>query len=140
MSKVKYGFTVLGTTGRDRDYCDFGLLAVAGGASCSRNRATRSMHQQGQADHVSAIEPRINYGSYPAGVPSCTHKNYITGAQEVGGFCDGPNWISNIFAQIEENELAHWVSETMDENASAVMTWSTAEAHPINLRWVTWAP
>jgi prepilin-type N-terminal cleavage/methylation domain-containing protein len=59
------------------------------------------------------------FGSFPPGVPSCTHKNYITGAQESGGFCDGPNWITNIFAQIEELQLAEWVSSTMEVNASA---------------------
>ena len=65
------------------------------------------------------INHESTFGSFPPGVPSCTHKNYITGAQEVGGFCDGPNWMTNIFDQIEEQVLARWVFEAMEEKASA---------------------
>jgi prepilin-type N-terminal cleavage/methylation domain-containing protein len=68
---------------------------------------------------LAVLNHESTYGSFPPGVPSCTHKNYLTGAQEAGGFCDGPNWMSNIFAQIEEDLMAQWVFRTMDGNASA---------------------
>ena len=68
---------------------------------------------------IALVNHESIYRSYPAGVPSCTHKNYITGAQEVGGYCDGPNWMSSIFDQIEETVLAQWVVETMETKASA---------------------
>lgn len=59
------------------------------------------------------------YRGFRPGVPSCTHKSYITGAQKVGGFCDGPNWITNIFAQMEEVLLAQWVTDAMKHLSSA---------------------
>lgn len=59
------------------------------------------------------------YRSFPPGVPTCTHRNWITGAQEAGAFCEGPNWASNIFAQIEEVKYADWVFECMKTHASA---------------------
>jgi prepilin-type N-terminal cleavage/methylation domain-containing protein len=68
---------------------------------------------------LAVLHQESTFGSFPPGVPSCTHKNYVTAAQEGGGFCDGPNWISNIFAQIEENVLAHWVLDAMEDQASA---------------------
>ena len=46
------------------------------------------------------------HGSLPPGVPSCSHKNWVTGTQESGGYCDGPNPLSNIFAEIEQLVLA----------------------------------
>ena len=59
------------------------------------------------------------HGSLPPGVPSCTHRNWITGAQEAGAFCQGPNWASNIFAYIEEELQAKWVYDCMINHASA---------------------
>jgi prepilin-type N-terminal cleavage/methylation domain-containing protein len=68
---------------------------------------------------LALLSHESTFGSFPPGVPSCTHKNYITGAQEVGGYCDGPNWMANIFGQIEENVLDEWVITAMEKNASA---------------------
>ena len=59
------------------------------------------------------------YGSFPCGVPSCTHNNCLTGAQEVGAYCEGPNWMSNIFGQLELQVMADWVTQTMETNSCA---------------------
>ena len=59
------------------------------------------------------------YGSFPCGVPSCTHNNCLTGAQEVGAYCEGPNWMSNIFGQLELQVMADWVTQTMEDNSCA---------------------
>ncbi|MEE8451970.1 MAG: DUF1559 domain-containing protein [Thermoguttaceae bacterium] len=58
------------------------------------------------------------HGSFPPGVPSCTWENWITGAQEAGAFCQGPNWASNILAEMGEEKLAQWVYDTMQDAAS----------------------
>ena len=68
---------------------------------------------------LALLNHESTYQSFPAGVPSCTHHNYITGAQEVGGFCDGPNWMTNIFGQMEQVVLAEWVIDVMERHASA---------------------
>ncbi|HYW81232.1 MAG TPA: DUF1559 domain-containing protein, partial [Thermoguttaceae bacterium] len=59
------------------------------------------------------------YGSFPPGVPSCTHNNWITGGQEAGAFCQGPNWACNILAEMGEQKLAQWVMDVMETEAMA---------------------
>lgn len=59
------------------------------------------------------------HGSFPPGVPSCTHENWITGGQEAGAFCQGPNWACNILAEMGEEKLAEWVYDGMEGLASA---------------------
>ena len=59
------------------------------------------------------------YGSFPPGVPSCTWNNWITGAQEAGAYCQGPNWATNILAQMGEEKMAQWVYDAMEVMASA---------------------
>jgi len=59
------------------------------------------------------------YGSFPPGVPSCTWNNWITGGQEAGAYCQGPNWATNILAQMGEETMAQWVSDAMEGMAAA---------------------
>ena len=61
------------------------------------------------------------YESFPPGVPSCTFEdtNWVTGGQEQGKFCDGPNWAANIFSELEQPVLAQWVYDAMGHKPSA---------------------
>ncbi|MCA9249362.1 MAG: DUF1559 domain-containing protein, partial [Planctomycetales bacterium] len=64
------------------------------------------------------------HGSFPPGVPSCTRpdNNWITGAQEGGFFCDGPNWMTNIFAELEQPTLAEWVYEAFTRDGNVIQS------------------
>ena len=61
------------------------------------------------------------HGSFPPGVPSCTWENWYTGGQDHGSkaYCQGPNWASNILAEMGEEKLAQWVMDAMETMASA---------------------
>ncbi len=61
------------------------------------------------------------FGSFPPGVPSCSHNNWATGGQEGGGAaaCEGPNWISSIFPQLGERKLGEWVFDVTQNYAAA---------------------
>ena len=54
------------------------------------------------------------YGSFPPGVPSCTWKPWKTGGQEGGAYCQGPNWQTNILAQMGDENLFNNVAKCME--------------------------
>lgn len=97
------------------------LIALLLPAVQSAREAARRTHCANNLRQISLaiLQHNENYRSLPPGVPSCTHRNWITGAQEAGAYCEGPNWASNIFAYIEEPTLAEWVFECMEKYASA---------------------
>jgi len=45
---------------------------------------------------------------FPPGLPSCTDPKtqWITGGENVGAYCQGPNWLSNCLGFMEENVMA----------------------------------
>jgi len=57
------------------------------------------------------------FGSFPPGVPDCTHNNAIQGGTQVGAFCKGPVWTLQILAEMELQVMAERVTMAM-ENAS----------------------
>jgi prepilin-type N-terminal cleavage/methylation domain-containing protein len=119
VSKTRYGFTLVELL------TVIAIIAILTALLLPAMQAARESARRIQCTNkvkqitAALLNHESTHQSFPPGVPSCTHKNYITGAQEVGGYCDGPNWMSNIFAQIEENQLAQWVINTMNERASA---------------------
>jgi prepilin-type N-terminal cleavage/methylation domain-containing protein len=97
------------------------LIALLLPAVQSAREAARRTHCANNLRQIglAILQHNATYGSLPPGVPSCTHRNWITGAQEAGAFCEGPNWASNIFAYLEEPALAEWVFECMESHSSA---------------------
>jgi prepilin-type N-terminal cleavage/methylation domain-containing protein/prepilin-type processing-associated H-X9-DG protein len=55
------------------------------------------------------------YGCFPPGVPSCTAATWITGGTQAGAICQGPNWASNILAQMGEEKMFQAVWDCMDD-------------------------
>ncbi|HYW81233.1 MAG TPA: DUF1559 domain-containing protein [Thermoguttaceae bacterium] len=54
------------------------------------------------------------YGSFPPGIPSCTEQNYITGGTQSGAYCQGPNWATNLLAQMGEDQMYQFVRDTVE--------------------------
>ena len=76
------------------------------------------------ANHIKEIALALQghhetYGSFPPGVPSCSWENWATGGQDdsCGSYCEGPNWLCNIFSHLGEEKLFEWVMEATRNTA-----------------------
>jgi prepilin-type N-terminal cleavage/methylation domain-containing protein len=85
--------------------------------SARRVQCTNNLHQIGTALHTH----HEAHGSFPPGVPSGTQadKHWITGGTSAGAYCQGPNWCTNIFAELDQPEMAFFVEETVKYQWSA---------------------
>ena len=99
------------------------LIALLLPAVQAAREAARRIHCANNLKQigVALLHHHETFTSFPPGVPSCSHANWSTGTQDAGakGYCDGPNWASNIFDQIEQPVLAEWVFEAMEYFPSA---------------------
>ena len=54
------------------------------------------------------------FGSFPPGVPDCTHNNWIQGGTQTGAYCKGPTWTLQILAEMELQPMAEIVQQAME--------------------------
>ena len=63
------------------------------------------------------------FESLPPGLPSCTtqgtNARFQSGGTQSGNYCAGPNWASNILAEIEETVMFDFLSECMEGQPQA---------------------
>lgn len=61
------------------------------------------------------------HGSFPPGVPVCTKPEnlYLTGGTQSGAWCQGPNWLTNCLAELDQQTLADWTYVAMEHNKCA---------------------
>ena len=59
------------------------------------------------------------YGSFPPGVPSATQQSWITGGTQVGAYCQGPNWLTNLLGELEMTTLFQYVQQGMENQWNA---------------------
>jgi hypothetical protein len=59
---------------------------------------------------------KAKYGSFPPGVPSCNPEQYIwaTGGTACKAWCQGPNLLLNILAEMEQVKMYQYVIDGMD--------------------------
>src|SRR5690606_14228652 len=57
--------------------------------------------------------------AFPAGLPSCTRRNWHAVGTQRGNYCAGPNWAMSILAQIEESEMYDAVYDCMQTQWNA---------------------
>jgi len=57
--------------------------------------------------------------AFPPGVPSCTVKNWIQGGVEEGAVCQGPNWASNILANMGDTKIYDQLFMSMKTECNA---------------------
>ncbi len=59
----------------------------------------------------------VNYESlfraYPSALPSCTEQAWISTGTQTGNWCAGPNWASQILAQMEEVQLDEFLTDCL---------------------------
>ena len=53
------------------------------------------------------------FGSFPPGVPSCSKDDWIGGGTQAGFPCAGPNWLTNILAGMEHNDMFQYARNAM---------------------------
>ncbi len=60
------------------------------------------------------------FKSFPPGVPSCSFENWATGGQDDScpTYCEGPNWLTNIFAYLGDAKTAEWVLQGVSRYAA----------------------
>ena len=54
------------------------------------------------------------HGSFPPGIPDCTHENWHQGGTQTGAYCKGPVWTLQILAFLEELEMSELVIQALD--------------------------
>src|SRR5262245_52224090 len=82
-----------------------------------RTDCTNRLKQIGDAlhNHLTA------HKSFPPGVPNAVRKDrqWIAGGTQTGAVCQGPNWLSNILAEMEDSQLFTYLLPCMDQYYSA---------------------
>ena len=88
------------------------------------------------ANHIKEIALALQghhetYGSFPPGVPSCSWENWATGGQDdsCGSYCEGPNWLCNIFSHLGEEKLFEWVMEATSTLVTETNTVTATSDH-----------
>lgn len=64
---------------------------------------------------------QTQFGTFPPGLPSCTPaaNRFITGGTTPGATCQGPNWLSAILANLEQEAMAVSLFDCMVEKVNA---------------------
>ncbi|MCA9249363.1 MAG: DUF1559 domain-containing protein, partial [Planctomycetales bacterium] len=70
---------------------------------------------------LAVLNHESRYGGFPPGVPTCTQveNRWVTGGTQSGAYCQGPNWLSNIFPELEQPVLGEWVEIAMEHQQCA---------------------
>ena len=76
-----------------------------------RTQCVSNLHNIG----VALLAHVESYRAYPPGVPSCTTNTWKQGGTSGGAYCQGPNWATNILAQMGETLLYEWVVSCMED-------------------------
>jgi prepilin-type N-terminal cleavage/methylation domain-containing protein len=68
---------------------------------------------------VAMVNYESTYGSYPPALPSCTEIAWTSTGTQQGNICAGPNWASQILGQVEEVQMARYLSQCMEHQWQA---------------------
>ncbi len=78
---------------------------------------------------IGALNYESVHGCLPPGIPICVAESdlWIQGGTQTGADCQGPNWLTNLLAYIEEREKAEVVIEAVSRTSGGGLIQSVAD-------------